>query len=176
MKFDLLHSENVYQGRAFGVERIQVRLPDGRENVYDLVRHRGAVTLVPVDDQGRILFVRQYRLGAGDVMRELPAGVIDDGEQPIACAAREIREETGLAARELIPLGTFYQAPGYSSEYMHVFLARGLYSAPLEADQDEFLQGEAFPTAEVYGMVERGEIIDGKTLAALLLARPYLKI
>jgi len=174
MKFDLLHTEPVYQGRAFGVERVQVRLPNGHESVYDLVRHVGAVTLVPIDDDGRILFVRQYRLGADQVLLELPAGVLDPGEPPAECAAREIREETGNAAREMLPLGTFYMAPGYSSEYMHVFLARGLYPAPLEADDDEFLQVEAVDAAEAYAMVRRGELIDGKSLAALLLARPYI--
>jgi ADP-ribose pyrophosphatase len=175
MKFDVIHSDLVYQGRVFGVERVQVRLPNGRESVYDLVRHRGAVTIVPVDDMGNILFVRQYRLGAEKLLLELPAGVLEVDEDPAFGAAREIREETGQAAGKLEPLGTFYMAPGYSSEYMHIFLARGLYLDPLEADADEFLQVVAVPIEEAYRMAEHGEILDGKTLASLLLARSYLQ-
>ena len=94
--------------------------------------------------------------------------------RPEACARREIREETGQAAGELRKLGEFFLAPGYSTEYMHVFLATDLHPDPLPGDQDEFLSVEAYPLAEVFQMVERGEIQDAKTLAALMLARRWL--
>jgi ADP-ribose pyrophosphatase len=174
MKFEILNSETMYSGRAFGVARCEVRLPDGRLSHYDLVEHRGAVTLVPVDDQGRILLVNQYRLGADRELWELPAGVLEANEPPEEAAAREVREETGFAARELRKLGEFYMAPGYSREFMHVYLASGLYAAPLQADADEFLQLSAVPVQECYAMIRRGEIVDGKTIASLLLAQPYL--
>ena len=99
--FELVNRELVYQGRAFQVERLLMRLPDGHTHLYDLVQHKGAVTLVPVDQEGNILFVRQYRMGAEQDLLELPAGVLEDGEAPEICAAREIREETGCAAREI---------------------------------------------------------------------------
>ena len=106
---------------------------------------------------------------------ELPAGTLDDDEAPEVCAAREIREETGMAAGKLVELGAFYLAPGYSTEYMHVFLATDLSEDPLEADDDEFLSVESVPLAEAIRMAERGEMPDAKSLAALLMARSHLE-
>lgn len=174
MPFEILNTEHVYQGKVFSVERALLRLPDGVERYYDLVRHGGAVTLIPVDDQGRIYFVRQYRIGANDTLLELPAGTVEADEDFHFAAAREVREEIGKAASELIKIGECFLAPGYSTEFMHFFLATGLYDAPLEADADEFLEVEAIPYRQVFQMVEEGLIIDGKTLAALMLARPHL--
>ncbi len=173
MDFDLLGSEEIYRGRAFKVEQVQARLPNGQVRQFDLVRHPGAVVIIPIDNEGRIWFVRQYRVGAGQVMLELPAGTLEPGEDPEVCAAREVREETGMAAASLHKLGGFYMAPGYTSEYLHIFLANGLTPKPLQADADEFLQTTALPVDNVYGMVARGEIIDGKTLASLLLMQQH---
>jgi ADP-ribose pyrophosphatase len=170
----ILQSDTIFQGHAFSVELILTRLPDGNQKVYELVRHREAVTLVPIDPAGKIYFVRQYRIGAGQALLELPAGVLEPDEDPAGGAGREVREETGLAAGKLLKLGEFYMAPGYSSELIHVFLATDLYPAPLEADDDEFLEVESMPVQQVYEMLDAGLIKDGKTLAALLLARPYL--
>jgi ADP-ribose pyrophosphatase len=122
-----------------------------------------------------LLFVRQYRHAAGLDMLELPAGTLDKGEDPESCAKRELREETGMAAGELMPLGGFYLAPGYSTEYMHVFMATDLHADPLEADADEFLSVEYLPIVEALAMCERGEIPDAKSLAAFLFARKYLE-
>lgn len=174
MKYQTLQSEPVYQGKAFRVRRDQVRLPDGQLTRLDIVEHIGAVTILPLDADGRIWFVRQYRHAAAQELLELPAGTLEPGEPPEACARREIREETGLAAGELHKLGEFFLAPGYSTEYMHVFLATDLHPDPLPGDQDEFLSVEARPAGEVFEMIARGEIQDAKTLAALLLARAWL--
>lgn len=174
MEFTPLSKQTVYQGRAFGVERIQMRLPDGEQRQYDLVRHNDSVSIVPLDEGGNLLFVNQYRLGVGDHLLELPAGVLDDGEAPEVCAAREVREETGMAAAQLELLGDFYLAPGYSSERMYVYLASGLYADALEQDPDEFLQLVAIPVATAYEMAGSGRLHDSKSLAALLLARPKL--
>ncbi len=103
------------------------------------------MVILPVDDQGNLFFVRQYRHAAGLDLLELPAGTLDEGEAPEACARREVREETGMAAGKMEHLGGFYLAPGYSTEYMHVYLATGLHSDPLEADADEFLTVEVIP-------------------------------
>jgi len=175
MAFELLRSEIVYPGRAFTVRRDTLRLPDGRETRFDIVEHIGSVVIVPVDDEGNLLFVRQYRHAAGLDLLELPAGTLDDGEDPEACAQREVREETGMAAGKLEPLGGFYLAPGYSTEYMYVYLATDLRYDPLEADADEFLSVERVPLAEALAMCERGEIPDAKSLAAFLLAREHLE-
>jgi len=172
--FELLHTHPIYSGRAFSVDSVDVRLPDGKETTFDLVRHPGAVALIVVDEQRRVLFVRQYRMGSDRDLLEVPAGTLKPGEPPEECAAREVQEETGFAARNLEKLGAFYMAPGYTTEFIHIFLATGLYASRLAGDEDEFIQIEAIPVEEVYAMAERGEIEDGKTLAGLMLARPYL--
>ena len=175
MPFELIESEIVYPGRAFTIRRDQVRLPDGRTARLDIVEHHGSVVLIPIDDEGNLLFVRQYRHAAAQDMLELPAGTLNEGELPLDCAARELREETGQAARKLDALGGFFLAPGYSTEYMYVFLARDLYHAPLEADADEFLQVESVPLAQALQMAENGRLPDSKSLAALWLARISLE-
>ena len=175
MEFELIESEIVYPGRAFTIRRDQVRLPDGRTTKFDIVEHHGSVVLIPIDPEGNLLFVRQYRHAARLDMLELPAGTLDEGELPEVCAARELREETGQAAHQLDPLGGFYLAPGYSTEYMHVYLAQGLYYSPLKADADEFLQVEAVPLAKALQMAEKGLLPDAKSLAALWMARAQLE-
>ena len=174
MTYETLDRQEVFHGKAFDVDQVKVNMPDGRAAVYDLVRHPGAVVILPLDGEGRVLFVRQYRVGAAGLLLELPAGTLEKDEPPLECAAREVREEVGMAARSLRPLGGFYMAAGYSNEYIHAFLATDLYPAPLEGDLDEFIDVVALPLAEVYAMAERGELIDSKTLATLLLARPEL--
>lgn len=175
MVFERLQSEIIYPGRAFTIRRDRVRLPDGRTTTLDIVEHIGSVVILPVDEEGHLLFVRQYRHAAGLDLLELPAGTLNGEEAPEACARREVREETGMAAGQLEPLGGFYLAPGYSTEYMHVFLATDLYPAPLAADADEFLSVEKVPLAEALKLPARGLLPDAKSLAALFLARERLK-
>jgi ADP-ribose pyrophosphatase len=173
--FELLKTETLLQGRAFKIRRDTLKTPDGRETKFDIVEHGGSVVIVPVDSDGNLLFVRQYRHAASMDMLELPAGT-RDGDEPFAdCAAREIREETGMEAGKLIQVGSFYLAPGYSTEYMGVFLATDLKHNPLEADDDEFLSVEKIPVQEALKMAERGDMPDAKSLAALLMARSYLE-
>lgn len=175
MEFELIKSEIVYPGRAFTIRRDQVMLPDGRTTKFDIVEHHGSVVLIPIDKDGNLLFVRQYRHAARLDMLELPAGTLDEGEQPEVCAERELREETGHASNQLQLLGGFYLAPGYSTEYMHVYLASGLYYSPLAADADEFLQVEAVPLVQALQMAEKGQLPDAKSLAALWMARSQLE-
>lgn len=172
--FEVLGSEPVLEGRAFRIRRDHLRTPDGRETKFEIVEHGGSVVLVPIDDRGNVLFVRQYRHAAGIQLLELPAGTRDGDESYEACAAREIREETGMAAGHLERAGEFFLAPGYSTEFMVVFLARDLTPDPLPSDADEFLQLEHIPLPEALKMAERGELPDAKSLAALFVARPML--
>ncbi len=175
MGFELIKSEVVLRARVFLLRRDWLKTPDGRETAYDIIEHHGSVAIVPVDADGNILFVRQYRHAAGKDVLELPAGTLEPNEDPEVCAAREIREETGFAAGRLEKIGAFYLAPGYSTEFMTVYLARDLKHAPLKADDDEFLSVESVPAAEAIRMAERGEIPDAKSLAALLLVQSHLK-
>jgi ADP-ribose pyrophosphatase len=175
MPFELLESEIVYPGRAFTVRRNALRLPDGRETRLDIVEHVGSVVILPVDADGNLLFVRQYRHAAGLDLLELPAGTLNEGESPEACARREVREETGMAAGNLEELGGFYLAPGYSTEYMHVYLATDLHPDPLEADADEFLTIERLPLAKTLASAAHGDIPDAKSLAAFFMAQARLE-
>jgi len=175
MPFELLNSEVLMKGRAFSIRRDTLKTPDGRETKFEIIEHSGSVVIIPVDENGNILLVRQYRHATGGDLLELPAGTLEDGEEPEVCAAREIREETGMAAGKLVRLGDFYLVPGYSTEFMVVFLATDLSYSPLEADADEFLNVEKVPVAEAIQMAERGEIPDAKSLAALFLAKNSLE-
>lgn len=175
MPFELIRSEILMKGRAFTIRRDTMKTPDGRETKFDIVDHGGSVVILPIDDEGNLLFVRQYRHATGMDLLELPAGTRDGDEPFEVCAAREIREETGMEAGALTYVGSFYLAPGYSTEYMGVFLATDLKDNPLEADDDEFLSLEKIPVKEAIAMAERGDMPDAKTLAALLMARPYLE-
>jgi len=174
MPFETLSQETIYRGRAFDVRRDEVRLPNQQIMHLDIIEHVGAVTILPVDDEGRILFVRQYRHAAGRELLELPAGTLDLGERAEDCALREIREETGFAAGKMVKVGEFFLAPGYSTEYMVVFLATELKRDPLPRDKDEFITLQAISIGQAYSMALNGGVVDGKSLAALLLARPHL--
>jgi ADP-ribose pyrophosphatase len=174
MKFDLLGSEIVYQGRAFTVRRDDLRTPNNLTIKFDVIEHVGSVVIIPVDTNGQMYFVRQYRHAIGIGLPEPPAGTLEPGEPPQEAAAREIREETGMAAENLKEIGSFYLVPGYSTELMHVFLATGLSYNPLEADADEYLSVETMSVSAALKLAESGQLPDSKSLAALLLARPYL--
>ena len=160
--------------KLFDVEAIQMELPNHKQHTYNLVSHADSVTILPIDDQGGIHWVKQYRVGASMEMLELPAGVMDAGESPLECAQREIQEEIGMKAAELLPLGSYYLAPGYCSEVNHAFLARGLSQSQLNMDEDEFIAIRIIPVEESYQLAQKGKIKDAKSLASLLLARPYL--
>jgi ADP-ribose pyrophosphatase len=175
MSFDLLSSEIIYEGRAFTIRRDHICMPDGRGSKLDIVEHVGSVVILPVDNDGNLLFIRQYRHAAGLDLLELPAGTLDVDEAPENCARREIREETGMAAGTIEALGGFYLAPGYSTEYMHVYLATNLHYDPLKADADEFLSVEKVAIKDAFEMSMRGFLPDAKSLAAFFLARPRLE-
>jgi ADP-ribose pyrophosphatase len=174
MKFELIKSEITYVGRAFSVRRDDLLTPGGNTVKYDIIEHTGSVIIIPVDETGQMYFVRQYRHAAQVELLELPAGTLEHNEPPEEAAAREIREETGMAAGLLKEIGRFYLAPGYSTELMHVFLATGLRYDPLDPDADEYLSVEKIPVADAFILAESGQMLDAKSLAALALAKPYL--
>jgi ADP-ribose pyrophosphatase len=172
--YPVLESTIQYKGRAFNVRRDHVRLPNGKTTNLDVVEHTGAVTMLPYDGDGNIWFVRQYRHPAGETLLELPAGTLEPGEPPEEAAAREIREEIGMAAGSLRKIGEFFMVPGYSSECMHVFLATDLTPDPLKRDADEFIDVEVIPYKQALEMVAAGQVRDGKTIAVLYMAKQLL--
>ena len=174
MNNQILAKTTVFDATAFTVEKLHVRLPDKRERDYSLVHHHDSVTIIPLEDDDSVIFVTQFRMGSESVLLELPAGTMDENETPLDCALREIREETGMAAGKIEHLGSFYLAPGYSSELNHVFLASELTDSPLEMDEDEFLNSRKIPLADIPGLAVSGQLQDSKSLAALYLANAKL--
>ena len=174
MDLAVVRSEIVYHGHVFDVRQDHLRLPNGNLAQIDVVEHHGAVTMIPVDSQGQIWFIRQYRHAIKKVLLELPAGAAEIGEAPLSSAQRELREEIGMAAGNLQEIGSFYLAPGYSSEFMHIFIARDLQPAPLPADEDEFLKIEKVSVRQALRLAETGELEDSKSLIALFWSRPHL--
>jgi len=162
-------SEPIFAGRAFKVRIDTVQRSDGRAHRIEIVDHPGAITLVPMDAEGRLHFVRQYRHSTLEVMLELPAGTLDPEEDPVDCARRECREEIGMAPQTLERLGGFFLAPGYSTEYLHIYLATQLTSAPLAPDEDEDLRVERLTLEQAEALARSGELHDAKSLAALYL-------
>lgn len=167
-----IDGETVYEGRILRLEVDRVRLADGGETRREVVRHGGAVLIVPVTDDGRVVLVRQHRYPTGAVLLEVAAGTLEVDEDPIDCAHRELEEETGYRADELIPLGEFFSAPGYCDELMYCYAARGLRpGGDLTGDCDERIEVVEMSADEALGAIDTGDIRDCKTLASLLLAR-----
>lgn len=164
-----------FKARLFDVKEITVPLPDGKSKIFELIDIQNAVTVLPIDQEGNVYFVEQFRIAARKELLELPAGKIEVGELPLAAAERELREETGMAAGEIKLIGEFYMSPGYATEYMYCYLATGLYPAPLTPDADEFIDVRKISLKEVRSMIQSGKIIDSKTLAAFALASTDLK-
>lgn len=175
MDFTVKKTEILLRGRVFQVRRELVGYPDGRQVNIEFLTHSGAVTILPVDEEGQVWFVRQYRHPTGGLFLELPAGTIEKGEEPLLCAERELREEIGMAPKKMTDLGGFFMAPGYSTEYMHVFLATGLYPDALEQDKSEYIRVEKYSIERAYEMVRSGELQDGKSIAILGMAASILR-
>jgi ADP-ribose pyrophosphatase len=171
----LLGSRHAFRGRVISLRLDEVEMPSGRRVVYEIVEHPGAVAIVPVLPDGRVLLVRQFRRAAGAELLEVPAGTLERGETPEACARRELAEEVGRAAARWERLASFYTAPGVLSEEMHVFLARDLSPATAEREEED-LRVEALPLADARRLLARGEIRDGKSIVGILLACERLGI
>jgi ADP-ribose pyrophosphatase len=170
---ETLSSRRLYEGVVVKLRVDRVRTPTGHEAVREVVEHSGAVTVVAVDREDRLLLVRQYRHAAGRFLLELPAGTLDRDEEPAACATRELEEETGFRAGRLQRLGGFFVSPGYCTEYIHAYLATDLEPGSAGGDEDEDIQVLALPLAEVLRLAEAGELEDAKSLASILL---YLRL
>lgn len=162
-----LEGRTVYEGALLRVRRDRVRLPDGAESAREYVEHPGAVVVLAVLPDGKLLFERQFRYPLRRAFLELPAGKIDAGEDLLECARRELREETGYEAVEWQYLGVLHPCIGYSNERIEMFLARGLTHVGDALDDGEFLEVLRISVDEALAAVEEGRITDGKTIGAL---------
>jgi len=163
--------ESVLRGEVFSVERLRFTDDAGREISRHIVRHPGAVVVVPVLDDGRLVMIRNHRVAVGAWLREFCAGKLEKGEPPAAAAGRELVEETGHDAAEIRELGSFYTSPGFADELMHAFEARALRTVPRRLEAGERIEVEIVAPEELEAMIRDGRVRDGKTIAAFALWR-----
>jgi ADP-ribose pyrophosphatase len=163
-----LRAQRIYEGRIIKLDVLEVRLPDGKEAKRELITHPGAVAIVALDEAQNVLIVKQFRSAAQKVLWEIPAGTLHPGEDPLVCAERELQEETGYFPGKLEAIGGIYPAPGYTTEYIHLFVATELRESKLDEDEDEFIEVERLSLPEAIAMIESGKIADGKSTAGIL--------
>lgn len=163
-----LSSERIYEGRAVKLRVDTVKKPSGKETTREIVEHSDCVAVVVIDSKDRVLLVRQYRKAVGKTLLEIPAGGINPGEQPVNCVRRELQEEIGYLPNKIDRLGGFYSAPGYCTEYLHLYLATHLIPSRREAEDTEDIEVVRVPLSQVTDLIASGEICDAKSIAGLL--------
>ncbi len=164
----LVSSRTVFEGRVVNIEVHEIEVGNGVRTVREVLFHPGAVCMVPVTASGSLLLVTQYRLAAGRRLLELPAGTLEKGEEPAECAARELQEEVGQAADSIEAMGGFFVAPGYTSEYIHLFIATGLRASVLEGDEDEDIEVVEVSLERALEYVADGTVCDAKSVIGIL--------
>jgi len=165
-----LESRRVYEGRILSLRVDTVRLSSGGTALREIVEHRGAVAIVPILDEERVVLVRQFRYAVGQVSLEIPAGTLEPGEDPLACARRELEEETGYQAARWEQLGRIWPTPGYSTEEIILFIARDLRPGPARPEFDEALSMTIMSWSEIWEAIEEGRLRDAKSIVALTWA------
>ena len=163
-----LSSQQIYSGRAVNLRVDTVEKPNGENTTREIVEHSDSVAVVALDAKDNVILVRQFRKAVEQNLLEIPAGGVDPGEQPLDCVSRELQEEIGLLPNKIDKLGGFYLAPGYSSEYLHLYLATHLKPSRLEAEDTESIEVVKVPLSQVYDLIASGEICDAKSIAGLL--------
>jgi ADP-ribose pyrophosphatase len=171
-------SRRVYTGKVLNLDIDQVRFPDESVGELEIIRHSGASAVVPflsdpAGDDPQLLLIKQYRYAANGFLYELPAGRLDPGEEPAACARRELREETGCSAERMELLYTMYTTPGFTDERIHLFMAAGLTHGETGHESDEFLTVETLPLSQALEMIRDGVIQDAKTALGILYAAGF---
>jgi ADP-ribose pyrophosphatase len=168
---EVLSSQVAFDGPLFRVFREEVREPGNKTSHRDIIRHNGSVVILAVDDSSKkdplIVMERQYRHAAGQYLWEVPAGKMDEGEERLAAAKRELKEETGYRAKKWTKLVRYFASPGFLGEWMQVFLAEGLIAGEAEPEEDELLEVVLVPLSEILDKIDEGKILDGKTLVSV---------
>ena len=163
-----IDSEVKFKGKLMTVETDSIMLPNGKPAYREIIRKHGGVCILPLTEDGEVIFVNQFRYPYAEVIKEIPAGKMEKGEDPLECGLRELSEETGYSADKVIPLGKFYPTPAIIDEVIYIYLALGLKKGEAHLDEDEFLTVEKIGLEEALQMVLNGEIVDGKTQTAIL--------
>ena len=164
----MVSRETVFAGRVLDVAVEKHEMPDGRQSNFEIIRHPGGAAMLPVLPDGRLLLIRQFRPTVGEMIYEIPAGRLEQEESAEECAGRELIEEAGYAAAQILPLGGFWSTIGFCDEYIHLFLGRELSATEQNLEADEIIELCPMTLAAAMQKVENGEILDGKTQLALL--------
>ena len=164
----------IYKGKVFDVEKRRKRLPNGVSMDIEMMRHNGAVVILPLNE-GNIVFIREYRPVVSKWLYELPAGTMEKGESPMKCAVRELKEETGFTAKSIAPMFTSFSAPGVSTEKLYFFLAQGLKEGRQRLDEHEIIRTRELSPKRLLGMIKGSKIIDGKTIQGILYYRCFIE-
>ncbi len=170
-KYQIINSESVFNGKTFNINRDKVKLPCGMEQTRETLLHPGAVVILPKLEDSRLVLIKQYRHSVKQEIIEFPAGTLESNEDIANCALRELREETGYGAKQIVPLGTYYPAPGFCNEIQHFFFADGLYEDKLEGDEDEIIEVVYYTAEEFESLIENNTIVDSKTIAIYFKAK-----
>lgn len=165
-----LSSQRIYEGQVLNLRRDEVSVKDGKTSYREIIEHRGGVALAAITDEGKMVMVRQYRKAAEKAVLEVPAGKIEENEEPQITAARELKEETGYSAEHIRFLTSFYSSIGYSTEKIYLYLATGLTPGETEFDDQEAIDILEYDCNDLKEMILSGELEDGKTIVAILLA------
>ncbi|MCB1074199.1 MAG: NUDIX hydrolase [Simkania sp.] len=162
-----IERQKIHEGRIITLAQDQIQYENGQEKTFDIVLHPGAVAMIPINAEGKMILVKQWRRAARQILLELPAGTLEAAEDPLECAQRELQEEIGFEARSITSLGGFFTAPGFCNEYIYLFLAKDLHPNPLVGDDSEEIDTVALTLEEAMEMIDQNEIVDAKTIAGI---------
>jgi len=165
-----VNCKNLYNGKIVKLDIETVLLPNGNITEREIIRHPGAVAILPIDSNENIYFIKQFRKAINDILIEIPAGKLEIGEEPYKCALRELQEEIGYTSNKLTLINTIYTSPGFADEIIYIYKAEELVKSQLKKDEDEFIDICIFHKSQVFDMIKNGEIKDAKTIVALLTA------